>query len=1311
MIKREVLNFSTKAKSTVSFFEDDFIDNVRHQICKSIEIHPDRLFILVGLSLPHDYYTKDPRRWENLFDRLSLNGEPILKEPFQEYLKNYRSPAPEIEFSSYDRIEWLSKPDSLRELFEPTKDFIEYHILGVDEMKSYILPLEPTAIASKIPAARLPIPQLTNLFCSYYEGITIKDFLIVPYEESAQALQQQYFPLLRATTPEVLSEETIKLLDKNSSMLSKLLKLKSPEPKSIAVIKTRFYVPWVDTNFGDAIRTRFEQIFYGLTLSPESPYIGLFTSKEQINRHKFYVENPKSKKPLVDMSDWNSWWNLTKPSRNKPTLVLYRGSSKHNFDRIAITEIDMVLSTHRPEDNEESIESLKKSLNEWLNSLDAITPFLNKDDIDFGRWELQDMTYLAKYEDKIDDFDLLRFNCVSSIFDIADKTKSQFSLLRTDHSNDGLSAIEIKVLQALKDGRVDPESLAEELSISPISAKELIRDTQYKLEENPRLAQKSFRGYPNLRVGPDFIIVSSINEQQRSVKYANILRFVLASGEHEALDAICPKRMEKVVADAATVPTEELEVDAALAEDFSDLFADLEQDESIEETESVAESTMSKGTQKISTDQKQGTLYNYFKIRLREFDPNTFHASAIKYPKKCEQHRQPIILSPKDLKRLEGTAYNPEDLSEEKKIDTENPDGTIVCPDYWCMKDQIPLQESQLLIQDGLFKCPVCKGKLLTHTTDDPREFPLIKRESGFVFPGYVDYKSPKNNKPMPCCFSKSRLKKNSAADKEKEDKYYIMGETKSDIGLERVSFIPKTILDSLHINEKYELFAKAKRIIGGVTGFFRVGLGHSIDTLPKFLKLKVKIPSPRESIMFVTKCSFMRTWKTPGTTHLDSIMASIKKIPEYSDESTAEHLAKTISGIDEAFHEKKLTPLEEIEYAAIALQCDLFRIDLNTKSLGCVFYVPTSRPRTRGIIILQDEDEINILAHVTRESRGFSYSSNVFEPPFKKETYVELEQLRNLACKTEIPSFNDALNILPEIMREFRLDDYSVILDPFGRGQAVYIADELILPFQSTIMEEVRASKISGYSDVTNLPTYEKTLRNLGIAQNFNKGYTFKEDLYNTKNQVVEVLVESGLRIPIVPFEKVGEASEVIETVSELAESNLVFGKPSQEFLVNRQDISYSSEVYEFLIYQLTKDIQDDELSRLKDSLEVVKPKQSEVKERLKDWFEQTTNFVEAEKPIEFLSKIRTPCGQFKSKSKCTSNLCGWNEESGKCRIEIRDTLNKEKLFHRLLMTLIDNSKIRSMVLDGRTSPFFSTVLYMEMPNELIVTDVTLPD
>jgi hypothetical protein len=38
---------------------------------------------------------------------------------------------------------------------------------------------------------------------------------------------------------------------------------------------------------------------------------------------------------------------------------------------------------------------------------------------------------------------------------------------------------------------------------------------------------------------------------------------------------------------------------------------------------------------------------------------------------------------------------------------------------------------------------------------------------------------------------------------------------------------------------------------------------------------------------------------------------------------------------------------------------------------------------------------------------------------------------------------------------------------------------------------------------------------------------------------------------------------------------------------------------------------------------------------------------------------------------------------------------------------TLKENPKQRALVLDGRLSPFFSTVLYLEMPHELITSDV----
>ena len=80
-----------------------------------------------------------------------------------------------------------------------------------------------------------------------------------------------------------------------------------------------------------------------------------------------------------------------------------------------------------------------------------------------------------------------------------------------------------------------------------------------------------------------------------------------------------------------------------------------------------------------------------------------------------------------------------------------------------------------------------------------------------------------------------------------------------------------------------------------------------------------------------------------------------------------------------------------------------------------------------------------------------------------------------------------------------------------------------------------------------------------------------------------------------------------------------------------------------------------------------------------------------------------------FKSKNTCNGNMCAWNGNT--CKVEVKHTVRKDTLFYRILTTLLENTKIRAMVLDGRTTPFFSTVLYLEMPNELIVSDSDIGD
>jgi len=1309
MLKGEVIDLTSKNKYNVSFFDDDSIDIVRQKIGASMDMHPDRLHILVGLKLPADYYEKDPRHWEALFERLSYNGEPLNTDIFSEYQLSYRAPTTAVPFEEMDRTTWMSKPDALIPLFNPGSEFLEYRIFGVEETQSFVLSLAnlSNSLAGKIPAVKIPIPENTKLFDSFYEPTQFVRFLVLPYNDSAESNAAIYYPLLRTNTPAKLTEEAIRLLQKNTKTLGDLLTLETPEPSEVTIVRTRFYIPWVDTDFGSAIRTRFEQIFYGLTVSKETPCVTLFTSKDQVSRHKFYTEDPKQKNPFIDMSNWSSWWSV-KPARNIPALILFRGKGKQHYDRITITASDMVVSTYRPEGNTETIDHIHRQVSDWISTLDAVTPYIVDSDLDSSRWELQDMSILAKYSEKLEEFDLLRFNCLSSIFDIGDKTKSQFSLLRTDHSNNGLSAVEVKILSMMKDagGRLTPDAVSTELSIPLQNARELIGQVESRLADDPRLGEKAFRGYPTLRITPEHVIVSAVSNLEKAIKYSNLLRFVLSNPKSDALDEICPKRVEKVVAETSVVPTEELELDAGLSEEYGDLFGYLEATEEVAETTSVADTEATTETTRISTEQKQGTTYNYFKARLQKFDPVTFDPVGSQYAKKCEQQHQPIVMSDADIKRLEGTPYDIKDgkYAENQLLNTENPDGTFMCPEYWCMKDQIPLQESQLDKTDGEIKCPVCHGKLQTRSTDNPREFPLIKRETGFVYPGLKDYRAPRNGRQMPCCFKKAKSK---GAEKKLEDKYYVLSPDKT-IDAERIAFLQPKVINALQLNEKYELFASGsvRRLMSPNKGFFRAGLGHASETLPGFLGIKTKIPSPRESVTTTLKCSFLNTWKRMGTKHLDHIENELNKLPEYrEDDLVKQGLARVISGLDEAFEKKELTALEELEYCALALSCDVFRIYTDSATLGCMFYAPMVRPRSRGVVILQNEDEVDILAYTERKSRGFEFRANIFESPFTRETYTELEKLRNQSCKTRIPSYNDALTVIPHLMTKVDADDFEIILDPFGRGQAMYVPGKLILPFQSTPLPEVLQTKVAGYKEIVveKLPEYESMKKLLEEAAKVNPGFAFKEDLFNSKRQKVEILLESGLRVPVRPVD-VGprEAGEVIETVQELGESKLVFGEESQELKEQSREISYSAEVYEFLLFQLTKDIESD-YTELKEALRQVKPKTTDVDPLLRKWFDETTHFVEIKEPKQFLSKIRTPCDE-----KCDGQLCAMDGDV--CKVKINASLQKDKLYHRLLTTLTDNSKIRAMVLDGRTTPFFSTILYLELPHEVIMSDVDLP-
>jgi len=496
-------------------------------------------------------------------------------------------------------------------------------------------------------------------------------------------------------------------------------------------------------------------------------------------------------------------------------------------------------------------------------------------------------------------------------------------------------------------------------------------------------------------------------------------------------------------------------------------------------------------------------------------------------------------------------------------------------------------------------------------------------------------------------------------------------------------------------------------RIQSGMSGYFRVGIDRPSESLPVLLGLKTKVQSPRHSISCILRCAFVATWQRTCDTHASEIEEKLINEPFKSCKITRAHMARVISSIDVAFNENKLTKIQELEYSSIVLSTDIFRVDLDRMAVQCMFYTKQVPLVSRGLIILQRGTDVDALSYVSRVQNKFSYISNIYLEPFTKATYAEVESLRFIACSEDVPSFQDAVYVFHELLVDVR---GSIVLDTYGRGQALYIPNEIFLPFKNTVIPPaVHLSTISGMKEVTEPPSYEDTIKILKEASKLSPGYAWAEDMFDGDGNRVEVLTKNGLRIPVIPEPSNGEASEVTQTVIKQGETELTLGKHNHEDMEIYKNISYSAELFSFLTFQLTLDLKDG-YSDLRSIMLETPIHKGDLQKELEKWFSETTHHVSVHSPFDFLSKIRKPCGQFKNKNICdTAHMCAWNGKQ--CKIEIKESVSEKKIFNKLLASIFDNSKLRASILDGLTTPFFSTILYIDLPNEIIFTDYDLKE
>jgi hypothetical protein len=1294
-----VLNFQTGKSSNVTFFLDDTIETVRSRLGALIGIHPDRLRMYVEGQFDGDYYAKDSRKWEDLFLRMSPEGKPVRKGLV--YYNKARNPPLILDSSEYDKSGWMaidSRSDA---------SFRELRILGVPEERSWVFPLDNSETPEHLPPAGTVSIDMKELFQTHHP-YAITQFLVIPHSELLPQLEVRYYPRFRADTPGVVPPDVVRAIARQSDIVTALTTLPVTQPDKVSIVKALWKLPLVDTDFGNAPRNRFEQIFYGTTLSESLPVVSFFSSLQQQSRHKFFTE-AVDKTPTQDVRTWKYWWDASKPTRNKPALLFYRGTSRHSYDRISVFSTEIVISCSRTDDSADTHLELQKIAKEFLLSIDGLAPFLDPADYEDDRWVLQDMSGVAHFDHELKEADFRRFDCLRSIYEIYDRDKLIFKFLRSSQTESGLSDTQARIVGLLNESAfISAEQIVEQIpELSVTDAASSLQEVQVLLSENPKLSEQHYSYLPTFKFSAKQVIVTHAADMKRILRYISALREVLMNPDNKHLDGVCPKRVEVVEQVTAVAPPIETDDGGESADYLDDLFGELEGATTSSESEKEKEKESTPEPKKVKT-KGATTLYTYLLTQLREFDPDTYDPNDPEIPSKCDRPRQPVIYKKDELKKFDDdedlSQYDPRGDGRLASLEVKDPDGLVICPKYWCVTDRIPLKEEQLVDNT----CPICGGKIRSNDkkvekTQDVLEFSVLYRESSNAYPGFVKYKS-KKGKQVPCCFATAQTTKMSYIKPEGtagpiSELFYILGETKTRLEELRLAYIPKQVGTALKIPIDYRATMDAmNRIQSGQGGFFRAGLGHPSETLPKVLNISHAVHPPSENPEVVRRCSFFRTWKLA-----DDLAGSSDKVEA------------RVRSIDKAYREKTMSKLEELEYSALFLNCMVYIIYVGSEGLqsGCFMNVGAVKMTSRAVLVLidaGDSDSADYVSNVSRTSTAPVFNGNLYNKLFPKQVRETLETLRITSCVLDIPTIDKAITFLTSTPLKDRMPEFKIILDPYSRAQALYLPKTIILPFRPTsqIPTFLNGSPIHGYADISqdNYPQKTEMIKYLEKAREFHSGYAYAHDNANSKHEVVELITASGLRIPVLSGDTVpGDPQEIMETVHDVGEEALVDGKPDEKAVKLARSITYEAEIFEFLLFQLAKDLEGEDYRDLKRALSVPNPDVVKLAPLLSAWVDDTLVFSEAESPPAFYSKMRSPCDAG-TKSACTG-LCVWDGAS--CRVQVktvREGLRRKLLESRLLSTLSSNDKIRTAVFDHRISPFFSSILYLELPSEIILSD-----
>jgi hypothetical protein len=152
--------------------------------------------------------------------------------------------------------------------------------------------------------------------------------------------------------------------------------------------------------------------------------------------------------------------------------------------------------------------------------------------------------------------------------------------------------------------------------------------------------------------------------------------------------------------------------------------------------------------------------------------------------------------------------------------------------------------------------------------------------------------------------------------------------------------------------------------------------------------------------------CSFFRSWKG-------------------ADGPGEDPIARRVSSIDKAFHDKTMSPLEELEYACLTSGCRLYVVftDSSTGEVqtGCFMPLRSAKTMTyrHTILVAADANDpmsVDYISNVSRTTTAPAFNADITYASYDAALRIKLtslvsklEEARVSVCTSEIPSIEDA--------------------------------------------------------------------------------------------------------------------------------------------------------------------------------------------------------------------------------------------------------------------------------------------------------------